>query len=369
MMEKKSKNIRIVIGGGGTGGHVFPAIAIANELKKRDKDIQILFVGARGRIEMTRVPESGYEIRGLPVYGFKRKLTFENIKVLIGLVKSMQLAKKIIKEFKPDVAVGVGGYASGPVLRIAGRRGIPTLLQEQNSYAGITNKILAKKASKICVAYDHMEKYFPAEKIILTGNPVRSFALSEDIKREAKTHFSIHSDNPVLLILGGSLGARSINNCLKNGLDRLGNENIEIIWQTGKIYYDEMKAAWENNKYENIKVLDFISRMDLAYNIGNVIISRAGASTISEICILGKPTILVPSPNVAEDHQTKNAMALVNKEAAKMVADKDQEKNLITEALELLKDKKEQQKISVNCKKMALPNAAHDIVNEILKLV
>ncbi len=367
-MKGKKNNMKIIIGGGGTGGHVFPAIAIANELKKRDNNVELLFVGALGKMEMKRVPEAGYKIIGLPVYGFKRKLTFYNIKVITGLLRSMRLAKKIIKEFCPDIVVGVGGYASGPVLRVAGRKGIPTLLQEQNSYAGITNKMLAKNANRICVAYENMEKYFPKEKIVLTGNPVRAFEISESKKTEAKKHFSIHTPYPVLLILGGSLGSRTINNCVKEALDILAKEEIEVLWQTGKIYFDEMKNAWDADKHQNIRVYDFISRMDLAYNIADVIVSRAGASTISEICIIGKPSILVPSPNVAEDHQTKNAMALVEKNAARMVADKKVSESLISEAIHLMKNKEEQNKIAVNCRKLALPDAAENIVNEILKM-
>jgi UDP-N-acetylglucosamine--N-acetylmuramyl-(pentapeptide) pyrophosphoryl-undecaprenol N-acetylglucosamine transferase len=315
---------RIIISGGGTGGHIFPAISIANALRKLDPEIEILFVGAEGRMEMEKIPAAGYKIVGLPVTGIYRSFTFKNIKVFMKLFKSLNMAKKVIKEFNPDVVVGVGGYASGPVLRKAGKMGIPTLIQEQNSYAGVTNRLLAKRASAICVAYDNMDRYFPAEKIIKTGNPVRqTFDNIETIRGEGFSFFNLKKGFPVILVLGGSLGAWSINNTLTENINLLRDSDCQWLWQTGKHYYDNIKELVDETFNENISVHSFINRMDYAYAVADIIVSRAGAGTISELCLLGKPVILVPSPNVAEDHQTKNAMALSEKEAAVLTTQKN----------------------------------------------
>ena len=313
---------RIIISGGGTGGHIFPAISVANALRKIDPETEILFVGAEGRMEMEKIPAAGYRIIGLPVSGIIRKLTLKNLTVVLKLVKSLIMAKKVIKEFKPDVVVGVGGYASGPVLRQAGKMGIPTLIQEQNSYAGVTNKLLAKKAATICVAYDGMEKYFPAEKIIKTGNPVRqNFDNLNNLKDEALSFFNLKKEFPVILVLGGSLGAASINKCLSENIDKLKSSDCQWLWQAGKQYFENVKALVSLSFSENILVHGFINRMDYAYAAADIIVSRAGAGTISELCLVGKPVILIPSPNVAEDHQTRNAMALSERDAGVLIAD------------------------------------------------
>ena len=368
-MKQLNKNIKVIISGGGTGGHIFPAISIADELKRRNENIQILFVGAENRMEMERVPAAGYEIKGLPVSGLQRKLTFKNIVVLINLFKSIHIANKIVKEFKPDVAIGVGGYASGPIIRSAARKGIPTLLQEQNSYAGITNKLLAKRASKICVAYDNMEKYFPKEKIVLTGNPVRNIPISDPLRKEGMNHFMLSPELPVLVVVGGSLGARTINEAILNKIDFLKEQNIQILWQTGKYYYDEIQKKMNSKIPKNIHILDFISRMDLAYNVADVIISRAGAISISEICLTGRAAILLPSPNVAEDHQTKNALALVEKKAAIMIADKDAKNELTKKVMELFARSELREELSENAKKLAMPNSTSLIVDEVNNLI
>jgi UDP-N-acetylglucosamine--N-acetylmuramyl-(pentapeptide) pyrophosphoryl-undecaprenol N-acetylglucosamine transferase len=363
------KHKRVIISGGGTGGHIFPAISIANALRKIDPEIEILFVGAEGRMEMEKIPAAGYRIIGLPVTGIHRSLTLKNIKVLIKLFKSLNMAKKVIKEFEPDVVVGVGGYASGPVLRQAGKMGIPTLIQEQNSYAGVTNRLLSKKASKICVAYDDMEKYFPAEKIIKTGNPVRqNFENLENLQKDAFSFFNLKKDFPVILVLGGSLGAGSINNSLSGNINLLRDSDCQWLWQTGKHYYENVKALVSVSFCENISVHGFINRMDYAYSVADIIVSRAGACTISELCLVGKPVILVPSPNVAEDHQTKNAMALSVKEAAVLVADNKLIKTLVNEAIKLISDKPKRKKLSENIIKMADRDASIRIAEEVLKL-
>lgn len=363
------ENIKVIISGGGTGGHIFPALSIADELKFRFPNAEILFVGALGRMEIERVPAAGYEIIGLPVQGLKRKLTLENVKVLMDFVKSQKMARKIIKDFKPDIAIGVGGYASAPVLRASSKMGIPCLLQEQNSYAGVTNKMLAKKAAVICVAYDNLERFFPAEKLINTGNPVRKIEMSATLKAEAKTHFRVESDNPVLFVMGGSLGARTLNNAIVRNLELLGNSKVEVLWQTGKYYHKKLQEELEGKLPTNVKMLDFISRMDLAYNVADLFISRAGALSLSELCLVGKPSILVPSPNVAEDHQTKNAMALVNAGAAKMVKDVEADEKLINKALELITDKTLLGELGDCAKKLAKPDATKTIVDEALKLI
>jgi UDP-N-acetylglucosamine--N-acetylmuramyl-(pentapeptide) pyrophosphoryl-undecaprenol N-acetylglucosamine transferase len=360
---------KYIISGGGTGGHIFPALSIANEIRKRDPGAGILFVGATGRMEMEKIPAAGYPIMGLPVEGLQRKLGLRNIVVVYKLIISLFKAYAILRTFKPDVAVGVGGYASGPLLRIASWKKIPSLIQEQNSYAGVTNRLLARKASRICVAYTGMEKYFPAAKIVLTGNPVREELFHNTPDRKAASeYFKVSADKPVLLILGGSLGARTINNSILAHIETLGREDIEIIWQTGRLYVEGIRNALGQSQPGNVKYFDFIQRMDMAYAVADVIISRAGAATISEICLLGKPAILVPSPNVAEDHQTKNAMALVKNRAAIMVPDGDAHGKLVPLALELIHDLQLRESLGSNCARMALPNAASKIVDEIIKL-
>jgi UDP-N-acetylglucosamine--N-acetylmuramyl-(pentapeptide) pyrophosphoryl-undecaprenol N-acetylglucosamine transferase len=373
MKEKKYMNRqrhkRVIISGGGTGGHIFPAISVANALRKIDPEIEILFVGAEGRMEMEKIPAAGYRIIGLPVAGLERSLSLRNFVVLIKLLKSLNKAKKVIKEFQPDVVVGVGGYASGPVLRQAGRMGIPTLIQEQNSYAGVTNKLLAKRASVICVAYDGMHKYFPADKIIKTGNPVRqSFENLKSLKDEALTFFNLNKEFPVILVLGGSLGAGSINNSLSENIGLMKDSDCQWLWQTGKYYFENVKALVSLSFCENISVHGFINRMDLAYAAADIIVSRAGAGTISELCLVGKPVILIPSPNVAEDHQTKNAKALSEREAAVLIPDGEAVKALVCAAIKLIADKNKREILSANILKMADREADMRIAEEVLKL-
>jgi UDP-N-acetylglucosamine--N-acetylmuramyl-(pentapeptide) pyrophosphoryl-undecaprenol N-acetylglucosamine transferase len=363
------KHKRIIISGGGTGGHIFPAISIANALRKIDPETEILFVGAEGRMEMEKIPAAGYKIIGLPVAGLYRSLTLKNFNVLIKLLKSLRKARKVIREFNPDVVVGVGGYASGPVLRQAGWMGIPTLIQEQNSYAGVTNKLLARKASKICVAYDGMEKYFPASKIIKTGNPVRqNFDNLKALQEEALDFFKLKKEFPVVLVLGGSLGAGSINNSLSDNINKLRDSDCQWLWQTGKYYYENVKALVSVSFSGNISVHGFINRMDYAYAAADVIVSRAGAGTISELCLVGKPVILIPSPNVAEDHQTRNAEALSKNDAAMLITDSMAIKTLVDEAIKLVSDKKRRDSYSVNILKMADRDADIRIAEEVLKL-
>ncbi len=362
--------MKIMISGGGTGGHIFPAISIANAIKLRHSDARILFVGAEDRMEMSRVPEAGYDIIGLPVAGFDRKNLLKNISVLGRLYQSLSKAKKIIKEFDPDVVVGVGGYASGPVLRVASNKGIPTLIQEQNSYAGVTNKLLAKKANKICVAYDGMESFFPKEKIVLTGNPIRQDLVSDVSRREAYSYFNLDPQKKTILVLGGSLGAMTLNRSITQNLAMLEGSDVQILWQCGKRYHHELVLqVSEKAGTENLSLFDFLDRMDLAYKVADLVVSRAGASSISELCVLGKPAILIPSPNVAEDHQTKNAMALVNKNAAVMVKDDEAPEKLLPLALEIVKDREKLAGLSGNIIKLAQPDAANKIVDEIDKLV
>ena len=362
---------KFLISGGGTGGHIFPAISIANALKKQVPDAEILFVGALGRMEMERVPAAGYPIEGLPVSGFDRKNMLRNIRVLWNLGRSLLLARKIIKRFKPDVAIGVGGYASAPTLRAASAFGVPTVLQEQNSYAGVTNKLLAKKAKRICVAYEGMEKFFPKDKIVLTGNPVRQDLFSIAPKtNEAYNFFNLDPNKKTILVVGGSLGARTINQSIIAGLNKLAkSEDIQVIWQTGKFYIKEARKATECHTTTGLLVTDFVSRMDLAYSIADLVVSRAGASSISELCLLAKPVILVPSPNVAEDHQTQNALALVRKDAAVMIKDVDAKEQLVDRALELINNEAELKKLSDNILKLAEKDSADRIANEILKLI
>jgi UDP-N-acetylglucosamine--N-acetylmuramyl-(pentapeptide) pyrophosphoryl-undecaprenol N-acetylglucosamine transferase len=363
-MEKK-----YIISGGGTGGHIFPALSIANEIRRRDHHARILFVGALGRMEMEKVPTAGYPIIGLPVEGLQRKIGFRNVIVLYKLMVSLFKARNILKSFDPDVVIGVGGYASGPLLRMAAWRKIPTLIQEQNSYAGVTNRLLARKAARICVAYTGMEKYFPADKIVITGNPVREEVILTDVKKsEAAGFFQLPGKNPVLLILGGSLGARTINTSMLAGIQVLEQSDIEVLWQTGKLYYNRMMDATGPMQLKNVRCVDFINRMDLAYSLADIIISRAGAGTISELCLVGKPVILVPSPNVAEDHQTKNAMALVKQDAALMITDRDAAKKLVETAIGLIRNAERKMALAENCKKMAIQGSASKIVDEIIKL-
>lgn len=364
-MESKKK---IIISGGGTGGHIFPAISIANEVKRRWPDTDILFVGAENRMEMERVPKAGYEIVGLPVMGFDRKRLWRNFKVLAKLYKSMRKAKKIIKDFQPDIAVGVGGYASGPTLKAAQKRGIPTLLQEQNSYAGVTNKMLAKKAQAICVAYDGMERFFPVESIIKTGNPVRSAILDCDkTQEEAKQALGFDVDRPLVLVVGGSLGSRTINEAVAAALPMFRDKNTSVLWQTGKIYSENCLKQAEN--YQNVKATAFIDDMATAYRAADLVVSRAGASTISELQLLGMACVLVPSPNVAEDHQRKNAMALVDRDAAVMVLDSEAVDRLGNEVISLLGDADRIKVMRDNIMEMALPDAAARIVDRIEELV
>jgi UDP-N-acetylglucosamine--N-acetylmuramyl-(pentapeptide) pyrophosphoryl-undecaprenol N-acetylglucosamine transferase len=364
------ENLKIIISGGGTGGHIFPAVSIANAIKEILPDTDILFVGAEGRMEMHRVPAAGYPIKGLPVAGFDRKNLLKNIPVLIKLFKSQRMAKRIIKEFHPHAAVGVGGYASGPTLKVAGAMGIPTLLQEQNSYAGVTNKLLAKQAKKICVAYEGMERFFDKEKIILTGNPVRQGLRTHSITREeAIKTFGLNPEKKTILILGGSLGARTINQCLMENLDSIKQSDVQFIWQTGKIYIEEARTAVSKaGKLPMLHVTDFISDMATAYSAADLVISRAGAGSISEFCLLEKPVILVPSPNVAEDHQTKNALALVNKNAALYVKDTEAKEQLIGKAIETVNQSELLNNLSKNIAKLAFTDSANVIAKEVIKL-
>ena len=364
------KELRVIISGGGTGGHIFPAISIANAIKAKHPYAKILFVGALGRMEMQRVPQAGYEIQGLPICGFDRKHLLRNIVVLFKIWKSQRLAKRIIKNFKPMVAVGVGGYASGPTLNVCAERGIPCLIQEQNSYAGVTNKLLAKKADKICVAYEGMERFFPADKLIMTGNPVRQNVLSSELTPEdARKSFGLEADKKTILLVGGSLGARTINESVRRQLDLIKQSDVQFIWQTGKFYFDEMTAAVKAyGELPNLKVLDFISDMGAAYKAADLVISRAGASSISEFCLIGQPVILVPSPNVAEDHQTKNTMALVDKDAAVYVKDADAPATLIPTALDIVEKADKLASLHENILKMALKNSAEVIADEVVKL-
>jgi UDP-N-acetylglucosamine--N-acetylmuramyl-(pentapeptide) pyrophosphoryl-undecaprenol N-acetylglucosamine transferase len=375
------KETRVIVSGGGTGGHIFPAISIANAIRQLRPEAKILFVGAEGRMEMQRVPDAGYEIIGLPVAGFDRKRLWRNVGVLIKLIRSQWKARKIIKKFKPQVAVGVGGYASGPTLKMAATMGIPTLIQEQNSYAGVTNKLLAKQAKKICVAYEGMERFFPQEKIILTGNPVRQTLVSEQVSRkDAAKHFDLDPNRKTVLIIGGSLGARTLNETMIANLNMIqAHPEVQFIWQVGKIYIDQVKEALRAYSGElvcnshivtmpNLYVNDFIKHMEYAYGIADLVVSRAGAGSISEFCLLGKPVILVPSPNVAEDHQTQNALALVRRDAALYVKDVEAKEQLVELAIETVKDNDKLQALNRNILEMALPDSAEIIAKEVLRL-
>lgn len=360
------QSINILISGGGTGGHIYPAIAIANELKLRYPKANFLFVGAKNKMEMEKVPQAGYAIKGLWISGIQRKLTIDNLSFPFKMLNSLWNASKIIKNFKPDIAIGTGGFASGPTLIMANRKGIPTLIQEQNSYPGITNKLLGKNAAKICVAYDHLERFFPLDKIVKTGNPVRQDLLSIHSKiEEGKTFFKIDKNKKTILVLGGSLGARKINQLVESNLDFFKNQQVQVIWQCGKLYYEEYKKY---NTSEDIQVHQFLNRMDFAYAASDIIISRAGASSVSELCIVGKPVIFIPSPNVAEDHQTKNAKAIADQHGAILVRENELETfPIIFETL--IKDKGKQEHLSENINELALPGATTDIVNEIEQLL
>jgi UDP-N-acetylglucosamine--N-acetylmuramyl-(pentapeptide) pyrophosphoryl-undecaprenol N-acetylglucosamine transferase len=365
----ESKNKRIIISGGGTGGHVFPAIAIANALKKLDQSTEILFVGALGRLEMEKVPAAGYKIIGLDIKGIQRGSVLKNLMLPFKLLGSIRRSIKIIKEFKPDAAVGVGGYASGPLLYAASLKKIPYLIQEQNSFAGITNKRLGKRAKKICVAFDGMEHFFPTDKVVKTGNPVRRESVDIKGKREeAIKEFNLSADKQTILVIGGSLGARTLNDSILNDLDKLANANVQLIWQTGKHYFQEIDRLLKTDPPADVRYMAFLNRMDLAYAAADLIVSRAGAGTIAELCMVGKPVILVPSPNVAEDHQTKNAKNLVQDNACEYVSDRKAGRKLVDAALTLLNDDKKRKILSDNISKMALPNADEVIAREVFKI-
>ena len=361
--------MKVIISGGGTGGHVFPAIAIANAIKKINPQADILFVGAKGKLEMEKVPKAGYPIKGLTISGFQRKLTFKNFLNLFHLVGSLWKAYWIVKRFNPDVVVGVGGYASGPTLEMAYRQGIPIVVQEQNSYAGITNKILAKKAQKVCVAYPNMERFFPKEKIQMTGNPVRAgFDSLDDLRTKGIAHFGLAENKKTILLFGGSLGAKTLNIAMRFNIEEVEQlTDIQILWQAGKLYVEEYKDC-DTAQLPNVKIRAFLDRMDLAYAAADVVICRAGAGTISELCMVGKPTVLIPSPNVAEDHQTENAKALVNQQAAVMVSDSEATVKMLPEAIHILRNETKHRQLSQQIKKLAKPNAAMEIAQEVIKL-
>ncbi|MCI4443054.1 MAG: undecaprenyldiphospho-muramoylpentapeptide beta-N-acetylglucosaminyltransferase [Lentimicrobium sp.] len=360
------KKLKFILSGGGTGGHIYPAVAIANELKSRFPDAEFLFVGAKDKMEMQKVPQAGYKIEGLWIAGLQRKLTLQNAMFPFKLMDSLLKSRKIIKQFKPNVVVGTGGFASGPLLQMANMLNIPTVIQEQNSYPGITNKILSKKANKICVAYENLERFFPKQKMILTGNPVRQDLIDIESKREeAIQYFNLDANKKTLLVLGGSLGARRVNQLIEKELDNFLSQDVQVIWQCGKLYFEDYKKYNANN----VQVLAFIDRMDLVYAAADIMISRAGASSVSELCIVGKPVIFIPSPNVAEDHQTKNAKSIVDKKGALMLKESelDSQFSLVFEAL--LKDQGKQDLLSKNIKHLALPHATKQIVDEIIKLI
>lgn len=370
-MSGDNQQINVLVSGGGTGGHIFPALSIANEVRRRYPDARILFVGAEGRMEMEKVPAAGYNIIGLPVSGFDRKHLLRNFKVVARLLKSMRLAKNILKDFKPAIAIGVGGYASGPMLKEAQKQGIPTLLQEQNSYAGVTNKLLAAKADCICVAYEGMERFFPQDKIVLTGNPVRRNLLECGASPEqARQAMGMDPNKKTILIIGGSLGARTINNAIIDGLAKIGEAyDVQVIWQTGKIYDQQCREALDASGVKNVAQMAFISNMDMAYRAADLVVSRAGASSISELQLLGKAAILVPSPNVAEDHQTKNALALSTRDAAILVPDADASAQLVDTMLATVADGEKIATLSGNVLRMALRDAAEHIVDEVEKII
>lgn len=370
--QQQSLIQRVMISGGGTGGHIFPAIAIADAIKGKYPNVEILFVGAEGKMEMEKVPKAGYDIIGLPIRGIQRKLTLKNLAVPFKLMASLMQARQLVKKMNPQIAIGVGGYASAATLRMASGQKVPTLIQEQNSYPGITNKWLAKRANTICVAYDHLESFFPKDKIVKTGNPVRNEMVDIEGKRKAAAeHFNLNPEKKTILIIGGSLGARTLNESLKKDIKKLIDEGYQVLWQCGKFYVDNLKAELDETILNSNQVYlsDFIFKMDLAYALADVIISRAGAISVSEVCLVGKPVVLVPSPNVAEDHQTKNAMALVDEDAAILVKDSEAREKLIPAVLGLLKDEASCQKLATNIKKLGIADAADRILDEIEKLV
>ncbi len=371
-IERRVEAPRVIVSGGGTGGHIFPAISIANAIRRRWPKSDILFVGAEDRMEMERVPAAGYPIEGLPVAGFDRKRPLKNVSVMVKLLRSLRRARAIVNDFKPDIAVGVGGYASGPTLKAAAAKGVPTLIQEQNSYAGVTNRMLAKRANTICVAYEGMEKFFPEEKIVLTGNPCRQdLVISDENRQKGYTFFGLDPNKKTILMVGGSLGARTLNESIVKAFPLLvENPDVQVIWQCGKFYYDEMQQLQTEGKVpSNVRLLDFVTRMDYAYSVADLVISRAGAGSISEFSLLEKAVILVPSPNVAEDHQTMNARALVDKDAAVMVADHQAPDTLYETALALLRDDEQRQRLSENIARLARHDSAEQIVDEIEKLL
>ncbi len=361
------RKYKFILSGGGTGGHIYPAVAIANELKLRFPDAEFLFVGAQDKMEMQKVPQAGYVIEGLWIAGLQRKLTLQNAMFPFKLISSLWKSRKIIKNFKPDVVIGTGGFASGPLLQVANNNNIPTVIQEQNSFPGITNKLLSKKANAICVAYENLERFFPADKIVFTGNPVRQDLLSnEDKKAEGLAYFKLDPTKKTLLVLGGSLGARRVNQLIEKELDFLLATGVQVFWQCGKLYFEEYKKY---NDKENVQVVSFIDRMDLIYAAADFVISRAGASSVSELCLVGKPTLFIPSPNVAEDHQTKNAKAIVDKKGALLIKEADLDANFESTFSNLVANQDLQLELGQNIKKLAMPNATKDIVEEIIKLI
>lgn len=361
---------RAIISGGGTGGHIFPAVAIADELKRRNPDIDILFVGAEGKMEMEKVPAAGYKIKGLPIVGFQRKLSLSNFLLPFKIIGSMIKARKIVKEFKPEVVVGVGGYASGPTLKASTMLGVPSMVQEQNSFPGKTNKLLSKSVQKICVAYDGLERFFPQDKIVITGNPTRKEMVSVEGKEaEGYEFYGFDPNKKTILIIGGSLGARTLNESVIHKLEELKSSGVQVLWQCGKLYHERLAEELKDTDLGTVKMVQFITRMDLAYAVADVVISRAGAISVSELCLVQRPTILVPSPNVAEDHQTKNAMALVEKDAAMLVKDVDSKEVLVGEVLELINDEAKCTKLSENIAKLGKPNATGDIVDQLEKMI
>lgn len=357
------KPYRFIITGGGTGGHIYPAIAVANTIKEKHPNAEILFVGAQGKMEMQKVPEAGYEIIGLWISGIQRRFTLDNVFFPIKVIMSFLKAKKIVKDFRPDVVIGFGGYASGPIMMAANNMGVPAIIQEQNSYAGLANKRMSKKAKKVCVAYEGMEKYFKASKIVLTGNPVRKDIIHVEKRRdEALKHYGFDADKKTILVLGGSLGARTINNAIIKNIDKILETDVQLIWQTGRFYYDEMNAKLTGKNLKNVRISAFINEMEFAYAAADTVLSRAGALSISELCLAKKAVILVPSPNVAEDHQTKNAMALVKLDAAKLVKDREAVEKLVDQALAMVYNEKLCHFMSYNISKLGMPNAANNIV-------
>lgn len=360
------RTYKFILSGGGTGGHIYPAIAIANELKSRFPDAEILFVGAQDKMEMQKVPQAGYPIKGLWIAGLQRRLTLDNAMFPIKLLSSLLKSRQIIKQFQPDVVIGTGGFASGPLLQMANNAGIPTVIQEQNSYPGITNKLLSKKANAICVAYENLERFFPKDKIILTGNPVRQDLIAIEGKRaEGQAHFNLDPNKKTILILGGSLGARRINQLIEKELEFFATQNVQLLWQCGKLYFEE----YQKYNSKNVQVMAFIERMDLVYAAADIVISRAGASSVSELCIVGKPVIFIPSPNVAEDHQTKNAQSVANKNGAILIRENELDAAFKSTFSDLIADEKKQKELSQNCKNLAFPNATKAIVEEIIKLI